>query len=952
MSRLLRILAILLALSLPVRAQDVVPGRLMIKIEAGSESIRFKSGSTLDQHLRLFGVTDRIPVLAAGESARWKGKPLPDDLERTFEVRYIADLDPAFVASKIRQLPGVAYAEPLQVLHTQYVPNDSLHGTAGQDFHAQHRIEAAWGLTQGSADIVIAIVDSGVDYTHPDLAGKLWRNPSPGLAASQSPLFSHIANDSIGWNFWDSGPITAPVQTADPRPNGSSHGTHVAGLAAADTDNRIGISGTGFRSRYMAVRAGGTVAEPTSIGFGYQGILYAALNGAHVINCSFGGTTYSQFGADVVAFATAMGSLVVGAAGNTGTETSFYPASFPQTISVGSLTSTGIRSLFSSHGTDLDVMARGNNLLSTVRNGAYALNTGTSMAAPVVSGIAALVRHRFPDWGPDRVRHQIRSSADAGIYGLNPAFLDKLGTGAIHAFAALDQPLPGIGVESASFTGPDGSKLGVGESGTLTIRIRNRAARTVDLTMTPSPTQTGIVVGDGSAITVGSVSESESRTLTTSIRIEPGFNLSTIPMVRLAFRDPTTGYEDFRMIRYEGILIDTVNVNRWTTTFAANGTIGYSDAFSGSGGVGARPQGRTESVLFEAGLMVSVETDAGPFLVNQVRGTNRIDTHFQPTDPFIVRRPGSVSDADGGAAFTSSGYPNAPRLNVDFHTYAFDTPDVDRVIFLRYALTNASTSIMRNIRVGLFADWDIGNYEDNTVAYSASDSILYAFSPSETDTYPYVAIAHMGRISSALAIDNAYEGPPDSLRFGSYFSPSNLVFDGFTLPEKTGSLRAGTLFTEVSGSDIAMVTASGPFTVEPGQTLVAGFILAYGETVDLLRSQVAAARAMRLFQVSTSVPDGDGTPWMDLPTQVRLLPTVPNPFNPSTTVRFHIPNGMTARVEVFDALGRRVALLADAPFAAGEHRLGFDARGLASGVYLLRITTPTGTDSRTITLLR
>ena len=148
------------------------------------------------------------------------------------------------------------------------------------------------------------------------------------------------------------------------------------------------------------------------------------------------------------------------------------------------------------------------------------------------------------------------------------------------------------------------------------------------------------------------------------------------------------------------------------------------------------------------------------------------------------------------------------------------------------------------------------------------------------------------------------------------------------------------------------MTASGPFTVEPGQTLVAGFILAYGETVDLLRSQVAAARAMRLFQVSTSVPDGDGTPWMDLPTQVRLLPTVPNPFNPSTTVRFHIPNGMTARVEVFDALGRRVALLADAPFAAGEHRLGFDARGLASGVYLLRITTPTGTDSRTITLLR
>jgi len=952
MTRTLGILLIVFLLGMPAWAQDVLPGRLMIKLETGAESMRFKTGSALDQHLRLFGATDRIPVLLAGESARWKGQALPDDLERTFEVRYVADLDPSFVASKIRHLPGVAYAEPIHVLHTLYVPNDSLHGASGQDFHVQHRIEAAWGLTQGSADIVIAIVDSGVDYTHPDLAAKLWRNPDPGLAASLSPLFSHIANDSIGWNFWDSGPITAPVQTADPRPNGSSHGTHVAGLAAADTDNRIGISGSGFRSRYMAVRAGGTVADPTSIGFGYQGILYAALNGAHVINCSFGGTTYSQFGADVVAFANARGSLVVGAAGNTGTETSFYPASFPEVVSVGSVTNTGTRSLFSSHGADLDVMARGNNLLSTVRNGAYALNTGTSMAAPVVSGIAALVRHRFPEWGPDRVRHQIRSSADATIYGVNAAFIDKLGKGSLDAFAALNRPLPGIGVESVSFSGPDGTKLGIGESGTLTIRIRNQAARTVDLTVTPTTSQSGVVIGDGSAITIGALSESESRSLTTSIRIEPGFDLSAIPVVRLAFQDPTTGYEDFRMVRYEGILIDTVQVNRWTATFAANGTIGYSDAFSGLGGVGAIPQGLSESVLYEAGLMVSMVTDGGAFLINQVRGTNRVETHFQPTDPFIVRRPGSVSDADGGASFTSSGYPGAPRLSVSFHTYAFETPEVDRVIFLRYALTNTSTSIMRDIRVGLFADWDIGTYEDNSVAYSASDSILYAFSPSETDTYPHVAIAHMGRISSALAIDNAYEGPPDSLRFGTYFSPSSPVFNGFTLPEKTGSLRAGTAYTEVTGTDIAMVTASGPFTLSPGQTLVTGFILAYGETLDLLRSQVAAARAMRLFQVTTSVSGGDGPPWMDRPTQVRLLPTVPNPFNPTTTVRFHIPEIMTARVEVFDALGRRVAVLADAPFSAGEHRLVFDARGLASGVYLLRIATPGGTDSRTITLVR
>lgn len=952
MTRAFATLLLALVTALPAGAQDLVPGRLMVKFEAGAASARFKSATLVDNHLRVFGMTDRIPVLAPGAARHMKGGQLPDDLERTYEIRYLADLDPEFVASKIRQLPGVAYAEPLQVLLTQYVPNDSLHGRTGQDFHAQHRIEAGWDLTQGSSDIVIAIVDSGVDYTHPDLAGKLWRNPSPGLAASLSPVFSHIVNDTIGWNFWDSGPITAPVQTADPRPNGSSHGTHVAGLAAADTDNRIGISGSGFRSRYMAVRAGGTVAEPTSIGFGYQGILYAALNGADVINCSFGGTTYSQFGADVVAYATSLGSLVVGAAGNTGTETSFFPASFPEALSVGSVTSTGTRSLFSGHGFDLDVMTRGNNLLSTVPNGAYALNTGTSMAAPVAAGIAALVRHRYPDWSPARVRHQLRASADAAVYAQNAAFLDKLGKGSLDAFAALDQPLPGIAIETVAFTGPTGIKLGIGESGTLRVRIRNLGADAVSLGVTPSPGAAGITVGSGSAIAVGSLPESDTITLTTSVRIDPVFDLGLTPVIKLAFTDPATGYTDFRMIRYDGFLIDTVKVNRWTTTFAANGTLGFADAFNGIGGIGAIPEPADASILYEAGLMVSVETDGGEFVINQVRGSNSVETHFRPTEPFIVRQPGPVSTADGRAAFTSTGFPNAPRLTVGFETYAFDTPSVDRIVFLRYAITNASNTVLRNVRAGLFADWDIGDFEDNTVSYSATDSILYAYSPGETDALPFAAIAHLGRVSSALAIDNAYEGPADSLRFGTYFSSGSPVFNGFTRQEKAWSLRAGTAFTEVSGTDVAMVTASGPYTLQPGQTIIVGFLLAYGETVDILRGQVAAARAMRLFQVSTVGGFEDGPPWIDRPTRAQLLPNYPNPFNPATTIRFTVPEPTPVTLELYDAIGRRVAVLADREFTAGEHRIPFEARGLASGVYRLRIVTPDGTDTRAITLLR
>lgn len=952
MSHRFLILSFWILLPSGVSAQEHFPDRVILKLDRPAMMARHLTDSPLDRQLRVIGASGMTPVLGAGESVRLKGLALPDDLERTFEVRYVADLDPEFVAAKLRILPGVAYAEPVHIHRTQYVPNDSLHNSAGQDFHAQHRIEQAWDLSKSSSGIVIAIVDSGTDYTHPDLAGNLWRNPSPGLAATLSPLLSHIVNDTIGWNFWNSGPITSPIQNADPRPNGSSHGTHVAGLAAAVTDNRIGISGTGFRSRYIVVRAGGTVADPNSIGFGYLGILYAALNGADVINASFGGTSYSHFGADVVALANALGSVVVAAAGNTGTETSFYPASFPEALSVGSVTSAGIRSSFSSHGYDVDVMARGNSLLSTVFNGNYALNTGTSMASPVVAGIVALVRHRFPDWSPDRVRHQIRSAANPAIYDQNTAFRDRLGNGLLDARKAVETPLPGIRVEEVAFLGPTGAKLGIGESGTMRVRIRNVGTGTQSLTVLPSALSAGISVGGGSAVGVGVLPEADTITLTLSMRIEDTFNTANDPLVKLTFSDPTRQFADFRVIRFDGFLIDTLRVNRLHVSFAANGTIGYSDAFSSLGGIGVIPQPLRESVLFEGGLMVSAETDRGEFVINQVRGTHAIESHFRPTSPFILRTPGTLSDADGRSAFQSTGFPAAPRIQVTFDTYAFAAPDIDRVVFLRYTVRNVSDEVMRNVRVGLYVDWDIGKYDDNNVAYSASDSILYAYSPQETATHPYMTLAHLGPISSVMAIDNAYEGPTDSLNFGTYFTSGSNVFNGFTRQEKAWSLRAGTRKTSVSGTDIAAVTATGPFTIHPNQHIVVGYVLAFGETLALLRAQVAASRALRLFHVTTVGGFESGPPWVEHPTRAALLPNYPNPFNPSTVIRFTVPEPMRAKIELFDAIGRRVRVVAEGSYEPGEHRLLLDASGLASGAYRLRLTTDAGTDTRTVTLIR
>lgn len=957
---LLLSLFLLVATAGHLRAQETVPGRIYIKFETTSGLYKSMPDDAM-RTLRVLGMSEMTPILVAGEARRLKGRDLPDDLERTFEVRFDSGLDPEFVASKLNGLPGVVYAEPHYILRTQVMPNDPLIGQSGADYFGALTIDSAWETTTSSSSIVIAIVDSGTDYRHPDLRGKQWRNPTPGLAATLSPVLRQVVNDTIGWNFWDSGPINNPVQNADPKPNGSSHGTHVGGLAAASTNNGVGIAGSGFNSSYMIVRAGGTVADPTAIGYGYPGILYAALNGADVINCSFGGSNYSNFGADVVRFATSLGSLVVGAAGNTNTETAFYPASFPEVLSVASVASNNVRSSFSSYSFDVDVLSRGTSVLSTVLNDTYALNSGTSMASPIAAGIAALVRHKNPTWSPERVRHHLRATANSSVYSINATtFAFRLGNGLIDAHRAVTTSLPGLEVRNVSFLGTSGRKLAMNETGTVTFTLVNHGAPTSSgLSVNAIAMRTGIDAAMSGPVSPGVIATGDSVLVSLPIRILPTYDFTLTPLVRLTFSDPSVTYSDFHITSYGNFLYDEVNVNRVRTSFATNGTIGYENSSSGTGGVGFMPTidkagtlTALESLLYEAGLLITFSGESGSFVVNQVRSGATADAHFRPTSAFNVTQPGIIADLDGTAMFNSNGYPSAPKVDVRQDVFAFDDTDLNRTVFVKYTVKNVSTELMRSMRVGLFADWDIGNYDANSVAYSASDSILYVFSPSETADYPYVAIVPLGAVSTAFAIDNGYNGPVDSLRFGTYYSLNDAALDGFTRNEKLSAMTAGRARTSVTNADVASLVATGPFMVDPNQEIVAGFVLAFGETLPILQSQVAAARAKQLFNVTPLGFGASGPPWIERPTEIGLLPNYPNPFNPTTTIRFTVRSLGNVEISVFDVLGRQVAQVADRRFAQGEHRVSFDASALPSGQYLVRMVTGGQVYTRKITLLK
>jgi subtilisin family serine protease len=335
--------------------------------------------------------------------------------------------------------PDVLYVEPNYKtrVFAPIIPDDfefeSLYGLYNTganggfpraDIHAPE----AWDITKGSRDIIVAVVDTGIDFFHEDLRSNIWVNTKeiPGNGIDDDG--NGYVDDVYGFDF---------VSNDNDPFDDHFHGTHVAGTIGAMGNNGLGVVGVNWNVRIMAVKAfdeqgGGTVSA--AIG----ALHYAVVNGARIINCSWGLEDHSRALADAIAEAQAAGVLVVAAAGNSRTDAPFYPAAYDSVIAVASVNNKGQRSNFSNFGAHVDISAPGEQILSTVPDSKYDTVSGTSMAAPHVSGVAALVLSRHPDFNPLQVATILKNTAD-------PVSSDRpIGRGRVNAFEAakIELPLP------------------------------------------------------------------------------------------------------------------------------------------------------------------------------------------------------------------------------------------------------------------------------------------------------------------------------------------------------------------------------------------------------------------------------------------------------------------------------------------------------------------------------
>jgi subtilisin family serine protease len=450
--------------ALPDETQPAyLPGRVIIKLrDTPASSIELGPASTTagDQ------ILDRGEVLSAtglySEPAAYPELAREAGLDQVYVLELQEGVDVQQAIEELAADPSIEYAEPDYVLTTAVIPNDLsfgqqwgmnntgqliIYGSVGSSGKPDADIDLpeAWNITRGSRDTIIAIIDTGVDLTHPDLAFKL----------------------VPGYNF---------ISPFSPPQDDGGHGTHVAGTAAAVTNNATGVAGVCWECRIMPLKALGVNAGSTTTVS--AAIRYAVDHGAHVINLSLGGPAGNETLLSAVRYAYAANVPIVAAMMNeakTYPDRVYYPAAYPETIAVGSTDKMDLRSDFSSYGNHIDLSAPGSEILSTYwvtpDQHNYAYLWGTSMATPHVAGVLGLMRSVAPQLGIEQLRIILRSSTDD--LG-DPGWDIFYGTGRLNAYRALT--LTPKAITDLRISGPP--ILKIGESASFSARVGPNIADT------------------------------------------------------------------------------------------------------------------------------------------------------------------------------------------------------------------------------------------------------------------------------------------------------------------------------------------------------------------------------------------------------------------------------------------------------------------------------------------
>lgn len=543
-----------------------VSGVVIVKTRAVHMPIkgeRTLQGSVLNVDLERVHVRSIDYTALPNESAASDPLVQATGLDRMFTVQYDEPIEPYDLCKELMKNPDVEYAVPMRVHQFAYTPNDARFNQQG---HMQSmKMPGAWDVTKGSKDVLIAIVDSGTDWQHEDLASKIWSNPREIPNNNKDDDGNGYIDDIRGWDFV--GNVSAGQAYSgqfqpdnDPRVNPlnvdgeTSHGTITAGCAGAATNNAKGVASTGFECTIIPIKCGTDQTGVRGIFRGYEGIKYAADLGAHIINCSWGGPGADPSAQDIVNYATAKGSLVVAATGNSGVnmdDQPFYPACAENVLAVGSVNNNDVPSGFSNYGWAATTYAPGEAITSTYPNNSYNSVFGTSFSCPLVAGICGLIKTKHMDWTPLMIMQQIRSTSDAlpGAINNRQQFWGRVNaTNALLVNNSFTTGTRAPGLYISRIVSSSGNTITQNGRVIITVTVTNALASAPNATVSLQSLDPYTTVVTTTEVPMGTIGQGESKTANVEIELGVAYPWYEAT-VQLGFRLKSNTYINYELIQ-------------------------------------------------------------------------------------------------------------------------------------------------------------------------------------------------------------------------------------------------------------------------------------------------------------------------------------------------------------------------------------------------------------------